>query len=84
MVKLSLYPDAIKPEYGSSCYSSNKRETGIGKCRLISSLSGFPADKHSNLYAFYAVPSQGHGATEMGTAIHEVIDKLKTDGVTSD
>jgi predicted Zn-dependent peptidase len=46
--------------------------------------SGFPADKHRNLYAFYAVPSQGHGATEMGTAIHEVIDKLKTDGVTSD
>jgi len=46
--------------------------------------SGFPGDRHRNLYAFYAVPSQGRTAIEMGSAIHEVIDKLKTDGVTAD
>lgn len=45
---------------------------------------GFPGDKYRNLYAFYAVPSQGRGATEMGTAIHEAIDKLKADGVSAD
>jgi predicted Zn-dependent peptidase len=46
--------------------------------------SGFPGDKYRNLYAFYAVPSQGHSATEMGAAIHEEIEKLKTDGVSPD
>jgi predicted Zn-dependent peptidase len=46
--------------------------------------SGFPGDKYRNLYAFYAVPSQGHSATEMGDAIHEAIEKLKTDGVSDD
>jgi predicted Zn-dependent peptidase len=46
--------------------------------------SGFPGDKYRNLYAFYAVPSQGHNATEMAGAIHEAIDKLKIDGVNAD
>jgi predicted Zn-dependent peptidase len=46
--------------------------------------SGFPGDKYRNLYAFYAVPSQEHNATEMGSAIHEVIEKLKTEGVSAD
>jgi predicted Zn-dependent peptidase len=46
--------------------------------------SGFPGDKYRNLYAFYAVPAQGHNATEMGDAIHEAIDQLKTKGVSDD
>ena len=46
--------------------------------------SGFPGDKYRNLYAFYAVPSQGHSAAEMAGAIHEAIEKLKHDGVTPD
>jgi len=46
--------------------------------------SGFPGEKYRNLYAFYAVPSQGHSAAEMGGAIHEAIEKLKTDGVSED
>jgi predicted Zn-dependent peptidase len=46
--------------------------------------SGFPGDKYRNLYAFYAVPSQGHTAEEMGSAIHEEIEKLKRDGVTEE
>ena len=28
--------------------------------------AGFPGDKYRNLYAFYAVPAQGHSAEEMG------------------
>ena len=43
--------------------------------------AGFPGDKYRNLYAFYAVPGQGHSAEEVGKAIHEAIDKLKRDGV---
>jgi predicted Zn-dependent peptidase len=46
--------------------------------------SGFPGDKYRNLYAFYAVPSQGHTAAEMADAIHEAIAKLKTEGVSAD
>jgi len=46
--------------------------------------SGFPGEKYRNLYAFYAVPSQGRSAAEMGAAIHEAIESLKRDGVTPD
>ncbi len=46
--------------------------------------SGFPGDKYRDLYAFYAVPSQGHSATEMSNAIHEAIEKLKTDGASAE
>ena len=46
--------------------------------------SGFPGDKYRNLYAFYAVPSQGHSAAEMRAAIHEAIDQLKSTGVSPD
>ena len=45
--------------------------------------SGFPGEKYRNLYAFYAVPSQGHTAAEMSTAIHAEIEKLKRDGVSA-
>jgi predicted Zn-dependent peptidase len=44
--------------------------------------SGFPGDKYRNLYAIYAVPGRGHSGAEMATAIHEIIQKLKTDGLT--
>jgi predicted Zn-dependent peptidase len=44
--------------------------------------AGFPGDKYRNLYAFYAVPAQGHSADEMGKPIHDEIEKLKHDGVT--
>ncbi len=46
--------------------------------------SGFPGDKYRTLYAFYAVPAQGHSADEMGSAIHEAIEKLKSEGVSAD
>jgi predicted Zn-dependent peptidase len=46
--------------------------------------AGLPGDKYRNLYAFFAVPAQGHSATEVGNAIHEAIDKLKREGVTAD
>jgi predicted Zn-dependent peptidase len=45
--------------------------------------SGLPGEKYRNLYAFYAVPSQGHTAAEMSAAIHAEIEKLKRDGVSA-
>jgi predicted Zn-dependent peptidase len=46
--------------------------------------AGLPGDKYRNLYAFYAMPSQGHSAAEMGSAIHDVVEKLKSEGVSAD
>lgn len=43
--------------------------------------SGFPGVKFPGLFAFYALPMQGHTAEEMGTAIHKELDKLKTTDV---
>ena len=44
--------------------------------------SDFPGVKYPNLFAFYAVPMQGHTAEEMAPAIHKELDKLKTTDVT--
>jgi predicted Zn-dependent peptidase len=44
--------------------------------------SGFPGVKYPGLFAFYAVPMQGHTAEEMAPAIHKELDKLKTTDVT--
>jgi predicted Zn-dependent peptidase len=43
--------------------------------------SGFPGVKYPGLFAFYAVPMQGHTAAEMGPAIHKQLDLLKTTDV---
>jgi predicted Zn-dependent peptidase len=46
--------------------------------------SGFPGDKYPGLFAFFAVPNQGHTPEEMRTAIHKEIDKLKTSDVSDE
>ena len=46
--------------------------------------SGFPGDKYPGLFAFFAVPNQGHTPAEMRTAIHKEIDKLKNADVSDD
>jgi predicted Zn-dependent peptidase len=44
----------------------------------------FPGKKYPNLFYFFAAPSQGHTAREMASAIHEQIDKLKTQDVSDE
>jgi len=46
--------------------------------------SGLPGQKYPHLFAFYAVPTPGHTPKEMADAIHEEIDRLKTQDVTDD
>jgi predicted Zn-dependent peptidase len=46
--------------------------------------SGFPGEKFPGLFAFYAVPVQGHTPDQMRDAIHKEIDKLKTSDVTDE
>ena len=47
-------------------------------------LSGFPGDKFSNLFAFYAVPAKGHTSAECLELIDEEIGKIKSESVTSE
>lgn len=43
--------------------------------------TGLPGDKYPHLFAFYAFPLPGHTPDEMAVAIHEEIDKLKTQDI---
>jgi len=46
--------------------------------------TGLPGNKYPHLFAFYAFCMPGHKPEEMAQAIHEEIDKLKTQDVTDD
>lgn len=44
-------------------------------------VSGFPAGKYANLFVVFDVPQAGHTIEENEKAIHEIIEKLKTEKV---
>jgi predicted Zn-dependent peptidase len=46
--------------------------------------NGFPGNKYPNLFAFLAVPTAGHTATEMSEPIHAEIERLKSEDVSAD
>jgi predicted Zn-dependent peptidase len=66
----------------SRLYRSLVRDQQIAA--VAEGFSGFPGDKYPGLFAFAAVPNQGHTPQEMRTAIHKEIDKLKTTDVTDE
>ncbi len=43
--------------------------------------SGFPGDKYANLMLFYALTAPGHTLDELGLALRQEIEKLKTEPV---
>ncbi len=43
--------------------------------------TGLPGNKYPHLFAFYAFPLPGHTTQEMADAIHEEIEKLKTQDI---
>jgi predicted Zn-dependent peptidase len=51
---------------------------------LAEGFSGFPGTKYPGLFAFFAVPLPGHTPQEMGQAIHEEIDRLKTQDISDE
>jgi predicted Zn-dependent peptidase len=63
----------------SRLYRSLVRDQRIAL--VAEGFSGFPGVKYPGLFAFYAVPMQGHTAEEMGPAIHKELDRLKTTDV---
>ena len=64
----------------SRLYRSLVRDQRIAV--VAEGFSGFPGVKYPSLFAFYAVPMQGHTAEEMAPAIHKELDKMKTTDVT--
>ncbi|HZQ26006.1 MAG TPA: pitrilysin family protein [Terriglobales bacterium] len=46
--------------------------------------TGLPGNKYPHLFAFYAFPMPGHTPEEMEKAIHEEIEKLKTQDVSDE
>lgn len=50
----------------------------------VEGFTGFPGVKYPQLFAFYAIPNQGHTTEELRQAIHEEIDKLKSQPVTDE
>ncbi len=46
--------------------------------------TGLPGNKYAHLFAFYAVPLPGHTTEEVAKAIHEEIEKLRTQEVTDE
>jgi predicted Zn-dependent peptidase len=66
----------------SRLYRSLVRDQQIAA--VAEGFSGFPGDKYPGLFAFAAIPNQGHTPQELRTAIHKEIDKLKTTDVTDE
>ena len=46
--------------------------------------NNFPGNKYPNEFAFFAVPTPGHTPEELRDAIHQEIDRLRTEDVTDD
>ena len=63
----------------SRLYRSLVRDAKIAQ--VAEGFSGFPGEKYPGLFAFYAAPQAGHTAEEMGPAIHQQLELLKTQDV---
>jgi predicted Zn-dependent peptidase len=66
----------------SRLYRSLVRDQQIAA--VAEGFSGFPGDKYPGLFAFAAVPNQGHTPEEMRAGIHKEIEKLKTNDITDE
>jgi predicted Zn-dependent peptidase len=66
----------------SRLYRSLVRDKKIAA--FAAGFSGLPGVKYPHLFAFYAVPLPGHKPQEMGDAIHEEIEKLKTQDISDE
>jgi predicted Zn-dependent peptidase len=74
--------DLLSSGRTSRLYRSMVRDQKIAAA--AGGFSPFPGDKYPHLFAFYAVPLPGHTPEEMGKAIHEQIELLKTQDVSDD
>jgi predicted Zn-dependent peptidase len=73
--------DLLSKGRTSRLYRSMVRDKQIA---LAAQGGTFPGNKYPSLFYFFAVPTQGHTAQEMATAIHSEIERLKTQDVSDD
>jgi predicted Zn-dependent peptidase len=66
----------------SRLYRSMVRDKKIAAA--AGGFSPYPGSKYPHLFAFYGVPLPGHKPTEMPVAIHEEIERLKTQDVSDE
>ena len=78
----TVMSDLLSDGRTSRLYRSLVRDKKIAA--NAAGFNGFPGNKYPNLFAFFAVPTPGHTAAEMGNAIRTEIDRLKSEDVSSD
>ena len=66
----------------SRMYRSLVRDQKIAAA--AAGITGMPGEKYGHLFAFYGVPLPGHTNEEVQKAIHEQIEKLKTQDVSDE
>ncbi len=66
----------------SRLYRSLVRDTKIAAD--AEGFSGFPGIKYPSLFAFYAIPTPGHTTTELRDAIHQEIERIKTQDISDE
>jgi len=74
--------DLLSEGRTSRLYRSLVRDKKIAA--VAAGFSGFPGNKFPNLFAFYAVPTQGHTTAELEKAFREEIERIKTQDVSDD
>jgi predicted Zn-dependent peptidase len=78
----SVISDIMSNGRTSRLYRALVRDKKIAAA--AAGFNGFPGDKYTNLFAFFAVPTPGHTAEEMQAAIREEIEKIRTTDVPAD
>jgi predicted Zn-dependent peptidase len=74
--------DLVSEGRTSRLYRSLVRDKKIAA--TAAGFSGLPGTKYPGLFSFFAVPLPGHTPQEMGQAIHEQINRLKTEDVSDE
>jgi predicted Zn-dependent peptidase len=66
----------------SRLYRSLVRDKQIAS--MAGGFSGLPGNKYPHLFAFYGVPLPGHTPQEIADAVHQEIERLRTQDVTDE
>lgn len=78
----NVISDLLSSGRTSRLYRSLVRDQKIAAAAF--GFNGFPGDKYPNLFAFLAVPTPGHTATEMEEAIAVELERLKNEDVSAE
>ncbi len=78
----NVISDLVSQGRTSRLYRSLVRDKKIAAA--AAGISGFPGTKYPGVFTFVAIPLPGHTAQEMGQAMHEQINRLKTEDVSNE